>query len=105
MRAAYSPLLIFYASKTSLLGYPMSCAATLRRSGGSIILSIPKSIAKSLAVEAGSLVELTVEGRTLSVTPARRSLADRLAGSSRSPAAWRRDDASLHDSPVGRELL
>ena len=83
----------------------MSCAATLRQSGGSIILSIPKSIARSLAVEAGSLVELTVEGRTLSVTPARRSLADRLADSPRSPAAWRRDDASLHDGPVGRELL
>lgn len=83
----------------------MSCAATLRQSGGSIILSIPKSIAKALAVEAGSVVELVVEGRMLSVTPARRSLADRLAASPRSPAAWQRDAYSLQDGPVGRELL
>lgn len=83
----------------------MSCAATLRQSGGSIILSIPKSIAKALAVEAGSVVELAVEGRTLSVTPARRSLAERLTASPRSPATWRRDAASRQDDPVGRELL
>lgn len=83
----------------------MSCAATLRQSGGSIILSIPKSLARSLAVEAGSVVELTVEGRTLSVTAARRTLADRLADSPRSPSSWYRDDTSLEDAPVGRELL
>ena len=83
----------------------MSCAATLRRTGGSITLSIPKSIAKALAVDAGSVVELVVEGRTLSVTPARRSLADRLAAIPKSPAHWRRDGDSLDDSAVGRELL
>lgn len=83
----------------------MSCDATLRRSGGSIILSIPKSMAKSMAVEAGSVVELALDGRTLSVTPARRSLADRLAQSPKSPAKWHRDAASLNDHPVGRELL
>lgn len=83
----------------------MSCAATLRQSGGSIILSIPKSIAQTLAVEAGSVVELVVEGRTLSITPARRSLADRLASSPKSPAAWLRDDDSLEDGAVGREFL
>ena len=83
----------------------MSCAATLRQSGGSIILSIPKSIAMTLDVEAGSTVELVVEGRTLCVTPARRSLADRLAVSPKSPSQWRRDDAWLGDSPAGRELL
>ncbi|MBS0458114.1 MAG: AbrB/MazE/SpoVT family DNA-binding domain-containing protein [Proteobacteria bacterium] len=82
----------------------MSCTATLRQSGGSIILSIPKAIAKAMAVEAGSVVELIVEERKLSVTPARRSLADRLAASPASPAKWQRDD-SLHDGPVGRELL
>ncbi len=83
----------------------MSLAATLRQSGGSIILSIPKSIAKTLAVEAGSVVELVVKGRTLSVTPARRSLADRLASSPTSPGAWQRDEESLGDGAVGRELL
>jgi antitoxin ChpS len=83
----------------------MSCAATLRRTGGSITLSIPKSIAKALAVDAGSVVELVVEGRTLSVTPARRSLADRLAASPKSPANWHRDGDTLEDGAVGRELL
>lgn len=83
----------------------MSCAATLRQSGGSIILSIPKSIAQSMSIEAGSVVELAVDGGTLSVTPARRSLADRLAQSPKSPSAWHRDQTSLHDSVVGRELL
>lgn len=82
----------------------MSLAATLRRTGGSITLSIPKAVAQALAVDAGSVVELEVSGRTLSVTPARRSLADRLAISPSSPAEWSRDD-SLADGPVGRELL
>lgn len=83
----------------------MTCTATLRQSGGSIILSIPKTIAQNLAVEAGSVVELAVEGRSLTVTAARRTLADRLAASPRSPDAWQRDDASLSDGAVGRELL
>lgn len=83
----------------------MAFAATLRQSGGSIILSIPKSVAQLLAVDAGSVVDLAVEGRTLSVTPARRSLTDRLAASPKSPAAWQRDAVSLHDGAVGRELL
>lgn len=82
----------------------MPLAATLRRTGGSITLSIPKAVAQALAVDAGSVVELEVQGRTLSVTPARRTLAERLAASPRSPAAWARD-ASLTDRPVGRELL
>ena len=83
----------------------MSCAVTLRRTGGSITLSIPKSIAKAMAVDAGSVVELVVEGRTLSATPAKRTLADRLAASPKSPAQWGRDAEFLEDGPVGRELL
>lgn len=83
----------------------MTCTATLRQSGGSIILSIPKSIARTMAIEAGSVVELVVEGRKLSVMPARRSLADRLAASPKSPATWQRDEESLRDGAVGRELL
>lgn len=83
----------------------MSCTATLRQSGGSIILAIPKTIAQTLAVEAGSLVELSVEGRVLSMAPARRSLADRLAISPKSPATWHREEDWLADEPSGRELL
>jgi antitoxin ChpS len=82
----------------------MPLAATLRRTGGSITLSIPKAVAQALSVDAGSVVELEVSGRTLSVTPARRSLAERLAASPASPSEWARDD-SLTDGAVGRELL
>jgi antitoxin component of MazEF toxin-antitoxin module len=83
----------------------MACAATLRRSGGSIILSLPKSIAQAMGIEAGSVVDLEVEGRRLLVTPARRSLADRLAVSPKTPAAWKRDEDAMRDGAVGRELL
>lgn len=83
----------------------MSCTATLRRSGGSVILSIPKVIADSLSVDAGSVVELSMQGRTLSVTPARPSLSERLATSPKSPAAWQRDDEWLEDAAQGREAL
>ena len=83
----------------------MTHTATLRQSGGSIILSIPKAIAQALAVDVGSVVELSVEGRTLSVAPARRSLVDRLASSPKSPAGWHRDEEWMQDQPVGRELL
>lgn len=83
----------------------MNCTATLRQSGGSIVLTIPRTIAQTLAVEVGSVVELAVEGHSLMVTPARRSLADRLQVSPASSDAWRRDDASLCEPAVGRELL
>ena len=83
----------------------MPFTATLRQSGGSIILAIPKAIARSMAVEAGSVVDLTVQGRKLAVTPARRGLAERLAESPKKPAAWSRDEAWLCDPPAGREAL
>lgn len=83
----------------------MTCTAILRRSGGSVILSIPKTIVESLAVDAGSVVELSLSGRSLSVTPARRTLAERLAVSPKSPAAWPRDNEWLEDAPQGREAL
>jgi len=82
----------------------MALVATLRRTGGSITLSIPKAVTQSLSLDAGSVVELEVRGRTLSVTPARKSLADRLAASPKSPTQWPRD-ASLKETPAGRESL
>ena len=83
----------------------MSGTATLRRSGGSIILAIPKALADSLAVDAGSVVQLSLNGRSLAVTPSRRTLADRLAASPSSPARWARDEAWLDEGPQGRESL
>ena len=83
----------------------MRCVATLRRSGGSVALSIPEDIADALAVAAGSVVELSLSGRSLMVTPVRRTLVDRLAASPSSPAPWQRDDEWLEDAPQGREGL
>jgi antitoxin ChpS len=76
----------------------MPLTATLCRIGGSITLSIPKAVAQALAVDAGSVVGLEVQGRTLLVTPARKALADRLVVSPKSPSQWRRD-ALLEDEP------
>ena len=70
-----------------------------------MILSIPKTIVDSLAVDAGSVVELSLHGRSLSVTPARRTLAERLAASLKSPGDWQRDHEWLEDTRQGREAL
>jgi antitoxin ChpS len=83
----------------------MSCRSTLRKTGGSIILTIPKAIAESLDIKAGSEVDLTVDGGKLSVTPKRRGLTERLAASAKSPDHWTRDRGWLDDEPAGRELL
>lgn len=83
----------------------MSITAKLRRSGGSIVLSIPKAITHAMDIRAGSVVELAVERGALTVVAARRSLADRLANSPKSPAAWARDHEWLDGAAVGQELL
>lgn len=43
--------------------------ATLRQSGGSVILAIPKVLLETLGVGAESKVNLDVSGRTLTITP------------------------------------
>ncbi|WP_425508234.1 AbrB/MazE/SpoVT family DNA-binding domain-containing protein [Tahibacter soli] len=83
----------------------MGITAKLRQSGDSLVLTIPKAIVRSTGLKAGSIVELAVEGRALAVAPVRRSLADRLANSPKSPAAWTRDGEWLGDTAAGRELL
>ncbi len=78
----------------------MACAVTLRQSGGSVILAIPKAIAEALSVQAGSIVDLVLEGQKLSVVARRRGLAERLARSPRSPDLWERDDDWLNHAPA-----
>ncbi len=63
------------------------------------------NIANCRGVEADSVVERAIKERVLSITPAHRSFADRLAASPKSSARWHLDAASLEDGPVGRELL
>ena len=43
--------------------------ATLRQSGGSVILAIPKAVLEALGLHADSKVTLNLNGRTLSITP------------------------------------
>ncbi|MBL0165286.1 MAG: hypothetical protein IPP82_17000 [Xanthomonadales bacterium] len=58
------------------------------------------SVCQTLAVQKPAPLLSWSSKVTLSVTPARRSLADRLA-SAQSPAAWKRDDDSLEDGAIG----
>lgn len=43
--------------------------ATLRQSGESVILAIPKAILEAMGLAADSTVNLDIQGRTLTVTP------------------------------------
>ena len=55
--------------------------ATLRRSGGSLIVTIPQSWAEQNSLSAGSRLSMEIAGRELRLQPARTrtSLADLLA--------------------------
>ena len=46
-----------------------TAVATLRQSGGSVIMAIPKVVLDMLGVGADSQVTLTVNGRCLTITP------------------------------------
>ena len=56
-------------------------SASLRRSGGSLILTIPQSYAEQNHLEAGSKLALEIAGQELRIKPARTrsSLAELLA--------------------------
>ena len=43
--------------------------ATLRQSGGSVILAIPKAVLEALGLSANSRVNLAIQGGSLTVTP------------------------------------
>ena len=43
--------------------------AVLRQSGGSVILTIPKSFLEAMGLRADSKVNLDLRGRTLTITP------------------------------------
>jgi antitoxin component of MazEF toxin-antitoxin module len=46
-----------------------TATATLRQSGGSLIMAIPKVLIDVLGLSAGSQVSLSVQGRALTITP------------------------------------
>ncbi len=78
--------------------------ATLRRSGGSVILALPKTMTALMGVAADADVVLSLNGRVLEVRATAVTLAQRLAVSPKRPEDWYRDDF-LGDELVGRELV
>lgn len=78
--------------------------ATLRRSGGSVILALPKTVTALMGVAADADVVLSLNGRVLEVRATAVTLAQRLAVSPKKPEDWYRDDF-LGDELVGRELV
>jgi antitoxin ChpS len=81
---------------------------TLRKVGGSVMLTVPPAILDLLHLRAGETVGVTVDGGRLVVestrTP-RYSLDELLAQCDASADAADEDRAWLDDRPVGRELL
>ena len=78
--------------------------ASLRRSGGSFIMTVPLSYVEQNHLEAGSLMELEISGDTLSVKPRtrhRRTLKELLAAT---PEGLHRVEGWDELSPVGAEL-
>jgi antitoxin ChpS len=82
--------------------------SSLKKVGGSVMLTIPRAFLDQLQLEAGARVEMAVDGGRLVVGPASRpryTLAELLAASDYAGAPTD-DDRAWADAPrVGRELL
>jgi antitoxin ChpS len=76
--------------------------ASLRRSGGSLILTVPQAYVEQNHLEAGSKVALEITGQELRITPAkpRRSLEELLAAT---PEGLHRVEGWDEMPPVGGE--
>jgi len=80
---------------------------TIRQSGGAEIVSIPKAIGKTLGLEVGSQLNLTIEDNKIILAPVEEvaSLDDLLAASPKSAFKVTEEDREwLSDAPVGKEL-
>lgn len=77
--------------------------AYLRKSGGSLIMTIPPSYAEQNGLEAGSGVCLSIDGNELTVRPSRKrkTLAELLAAT---PQQSGRVDGWDEMQPVGVEI-
>jgi antitoxin ChpS len=81
---------------------------TLRKVGGSVMLTVPPAILDLLHLRAGETVGVTVDGGRLVIEPTRTprySLDELLAQCDASAEVSDEDCAWLDDRPVGRELL
>jgi antitoxin ChpS len=81
---------------------------SLRKVGGSVMLTVPPAILDLLHLQAGATVEMEIDNGRLVIAPqARRryDLVDLLAQCDASAAISGEDQAWLNDGPVGGELL
>ncbi len=83
---------------------------TLRRAGGSLVLTIPKAHARALDLSEGACIGVSVKGGKLIADPSasRRggyTLADLLAQCDPKAPLSAEDEAWLNDRPAGGERL
>lgn len=81
---------------------------SLRKVGGSVMLTIPRAVLDQLELEAGARVELAVADGRLVVEPARRpryTLAQLLAASDYSAPLGEDEQAWVDGTAAGREIL
>ncbi len=79
----------------------------IRQSGGANIVSIPKVILRTLALETGSSLELTIEDNKIVLTPIKEALTleSVLQGSPKSLLALVNEDQQwLNEEVVGKEV-
>lgn len=81
---------------------------TIRQSGGANIVSIPKTILKTLGLQVGSMLELSIVNEKIVLTPTSElpSLQSLLAGSPKNKLKQTAEDREwTNDEPVGKEIL
>ena len=80
-------------------------AIAIRQSGGANIISIPKAIVKTLGLQVGSKLDLSIEDNKIVLTPIKETrLEDLLAGSPKECFEVTEEDREWIDTkPVGKE--
>lgn len=83
---------------------------TLRRAGGSLVLTIPKPHARSLGLVEGERIGVSVDGGKLVADPSVRKrpryrLDDLVAQCDPNAPLTEEEEAWLNDRPVGGELI
>ncbi len=80
---------------------------TIRQSGGANIISIPKVILRTLALDTGAYLDLSIEDNKIILTPVKESLTLEaiLEGSPKSALRLTEEDLQWLNSPsVGKEI-
>ena len=80
----------------------------IRQSGGASIISIPKVILRTLALDAGAFLELSIEGNKIILTPIKQSLTLEaiLEGSPKSALRLTEEDQLwLNSQSAGKEIV